>query len=667
MPSEQLPLEDPSLPAVSIYDVLAQLRSLATSTTDKGALFERLCRAWLKTDPMWVDQFDEVWLWKDWPGNEGKHDAGIDLVARNRTDGSFTAVQSKFYEENTPVSKADIDTFLSASGKSGFSSRIVITTNDTWSHHAEHAIKDQQVPVQRIGLPDLEASRVDWGQVHITSPEHLVLGKKKQARPYQVEAIQNVIDGFTEHDRGKLIMACGTGKTITSLRLSEGLVGPGGTVLYLVPSIALLSQSLREWVNDAEVPLAPLAVCSDPKVTKKAGALEDISVVDLALPATTDVDKVRRRLNEAVADKTRMTVVFSTYQSLDVVHQAVKNGGVDPFDLVLCDEAHRTTGVTLSGQDESAFVKVHDAAYLPAARRLYLTATPRLYDDATKAKAGDASAVLCSMDNEEMYGPEFHRLGFGEAVSLGLLTDYKVLVLAVDEGAVASTFQTQLADESNELALDDYAKLIGCWNGLSKRGSTEHSFADDPSPMRRAVAFTSSIKASQTLAAALPEIVANYIDTHDLDVIDDAALASGETDPTGDVVIRTAVRHVDGGMSALERNTHIDWLKDYESDTCRILSNARCLSEGVDVPSLDAVMFLSARRSVVDVVQAVDESCERRTGRSTGTSFYRSRCPPAWRPRTRCATTSGTRSSGMSSRPSAPTTSTSKRPSTRST
>jgi predicted helicase len=619
--STTAPTNGPLPPAVTVYDVLDHLRGMATSKADKGALFERLARAWFKTDPMWIDQFDEVWLWPDWPGNGGQHDAGIDLVARNRAGGSLTAIQAKFYEASTPVSKADIDTFLSASGKSDFASRIVITTNDTWSHHAEAAIKDQHIPVQRIGLPDLEASRVDWSKFSLAEPEDLTLAPKKQAHPHQTEAIDAVLAGFGSTDRGQLIMACGTGKTLTSLRLAEKLVGAGGTVLYLVPSIALLSQSLREWVSDAEVLLAPLAVCSDPKSTKKAGALEDISIVDLALPATTNPATIRERLKDAVADDTRMTVVFSTYQSLDVVHQAVSDGDIDPFDLVLCDEAHRTTGVTLSGADESAFVKVHDAAYLPATRRLYLTATPKLYDDSVKAKAGDADAILASMDDEDIYGPEFHRLGFGQAVSLGLLTDYKVLVLAVDEASIAETFQERMANADNELALDDYAKLIGCWNGLSKRGESEHTFADDPAPMRRAVAFTSSIKDSQTLAGAFPTIVDEYIDTHDLDVIDDAAIAAdGEVSDSvlEQAVIKTAVTHVDGTMSALERNAHIDWLKSGEADTCRILSNARCLSEGVDVPSLDAVMFLSSRKSVVDIVQAVGRVMRKADGKKYG-------------------------------------------------
>jgi predicted helicase len=242
----------------------------------------------------------------------------------------------------------------------------------------------------------------------------------------------------------------------------------GRSVLFLVPSISLLSQTLREWSTEAEVPLAPIAVCSDRKATARSKATsEDISAVDLALPSTTNVAVLESRLTQALGETDSMTVVFSTYQSIDVVAQAQRQGGLPPFDLIVCDEAHRTTGTTLVGEDESAFVRIHDDSYLRGAKRLYMTATPRIYDDSSKAKAGEADAVLASMDDEAVFGPELHRLGFGEAVSRDLLTDYKVLVLAVDETSVSRTFQLQLADEGNELRLDDAANNVGCWNGLA--------------------------------------------------------------------------------------------------------------------------------------------------------------------------------------------------------
>lgn len=311
------------------------------------------------------------------------------------------------------------------------------------------------------------------------------------------------------------------------------------------------------------------------------------------------------RLDDAEAETDAMTVVFSTYQSIDVVARAQRERGGE-FDLIVCDEAHRTTGTTLADEDESAFVRVHDNEYLPGALRLYMTATPRIYGDQAKAKAGQADAVVASMDNEELYGPEFHRLGFGEAVDQGLLTDYKVLVLAVDEEAVARTFQQQLSDANSELELDDAAKIVGCWNGLAKRGLTEHSFEPDTAPMRHAVAFAGTIKASKKIDALFAEISSHYVEAAGLD-------------DRGKSPLECRIQHVDGTFNALERNSRIEWLqRDPGEGSCRILTNARCLSEGVDVPALDAVMFLAPRKSPVDIVQSVGRVMRKSPGKQFG-------------------------------------------------
>jgi len=600
--------------STTVYELLDKLYYSATSEADKGSKFERLMAAYLRTDPTFADQFSDVWLWQDWPGRAGKHDTGIDLVAKDRVTANLVAVQCKFYDPAGTIAKPDVDSFLAASGKAGFAERIIVSTTDRWNANAEDAIHAQQIPVRRIGLSDLENSLIDWSQFTFDTPEALELHDRKRLRAHQLTAIEKVTAGFEMHDRGKLIMACGTGKTFTSLRLAEQLAGKGGSVLFLVPSISLLSQSLREWATEAEVPLAPFAVCSDTKVGKRSNASEDISSVDLALPATTNAAVLHDRLTQTAGDGERMRVVFATYQSIDVVAQAQAKGGLDPFDLIICDEAHRTTGATLAGEDESAFVRVHDPAYLLADRRLYMTATPGIFDDNSKAKAGQANAVLASMDDEAVYGPEFHRLGFGESVSQGLLSDYKVLVLAVDEGHVAATFQHQLADQNYELGLGDAAKIVGCWNGLAKRGITEHEFDTDAAPMRRAVAFSRSIKDSKQIERLFSDLVNQYIDTYDLDTVDDGG-DGGETEP----VLRCEVAHVDGTFNALERNRKIDWLKaDAGPSTCRILTNARCLSEGVDVPALDAVMFLNPRKSVVDVVQSVGRVMRKSPGKKYG-------------------------------------------------
>jgi predicted helicase len=458
---------------------------------------------------------------------------------------------------------------------------------------------------------DLADSSIDWSQFDLSTPEVMELKEKKRLRPHQKAALNDVRAGFATSGRGKLIMACGTGKTFTSLRIAEDLVRPGGRVLFLVPSISLLSQSLREWSIEADVPLRTFAVCSDVKVGKRYGpdASEDIPVVDLSLPATTSPEKLHAKLANQVAGADKLTVVFSTYQSIDVVAQAQKQGLPD-FDLIVCDEAHRTTGATLAGDDESAFVRVHDNTYLRAAKRLYMTATPRIYDDSSKAKAGQANAVLASMDDVSLFGPEFHRLGFGEAVSKGLLTDYKVLVLAVDEEQVSRTFQRQLADDNSELRLDDLAKIVGCWNGLAKRGHMETDFGDDDAPMTRAVAFAGTIANSKKFAEVFRSVVADYIEAHEL---------SDDEDDGTPPPLMCEVEHVDGTFNVLVRNEKLDWLKATTAPgTCRVLSNARCLSEGVDVPALDSVMFLNPRKSVVDVVQPVGRVMRKSPGKQYG-------------------------------------------------
>ncbi|GMA40853.1 DEAD/DEAH box helicase family protein [Mobilicoccus caccae] len=470
------------------------------------------------------------------------------------------------------------------------------------------------MPVTVIGLPDLEAADVDWDSFTWDRPDELpTKSDDKPLRPYQREAIAAVTEGLQAHDRGKLIMACGTGKTFTSLRLAEQIAGPGKTVLFLVPSISLLSQTLREWSAAADVPLAPIAVCSDTKATARSGATsEDIRAADLALPSTTNTDELITRIRSAQAKTDRMTVVFSTYQSIDVIHRAQQAGDLAPFDLVICDEAHRTTGAKIAGADESPFMRVHDDTYLKAAKRLYMTATPRIFGSDARSKADDHAAVIASMDDENLYGPELYRIGFGKAVEQGYLTDYRVLILTVDEKYVASNFQTELAQDG-EIQLGDAARIIGCWNGLAKHFDT--TSGESLAPMKRAVAFAPNIKTSKAIATAFPTVVDQHIDTLDTPdgPIDDADEAAASMD------LRVECRHVDGTFNALARNTALDWLKaEPEPNTCRILTNARCLSEGIDVPALDAVMFLSPRGSEVDVVQSVGRVMRTAEGKDYG-------------------------------------------------
>ena len=370
-------------------------------------------------------------------------------------------------------------------------------------------------------------------------------------------------------------MACGTGKTFTSLKIAENETNNKGLVLFLVPSIALLGQTLRSWSQQAQRPINAVCICSDGQVSKQEKKNDDdsISVLDLALPASTDTNYIVQQLIAIrKAKKEGMTVVFSTYQSIEVISKAqsqllsATNDEYGIFDLIICDEAHRTTGVTLNNSEESSFVKVHDNTFIQANKRIYMTATPRLYKDEVKAKAKENEAVLCSMDDPNMYGDEIYRIGFGEAVEKDLLTDYKVLILAVGEKDITPALQNVITNEDGTITTDDASKFVGCINALSKRilGDEGLIKASDPLPMKRAVAFCSTIKASKTTAQVFTDCKEAYMD--------DVAKQDKK------LMVDVVAHHVDGTMSATKRDEELMWLKAQpENDMeCRMLTNARC-------------------------------------------------------------------------------------------
>ncbi len=603
---------------MTVQNILEKLREKATSPRDLGNQFERLIVQYLTTDPLYKTKYSEVWLWMDWPDRDGP-DTGIDLVAKERYTGEYCAIQCKCYEPSHPLQKTDIDSFFTASGKHPFTSRLIISTTDEWGKHANKALENQRVPVVRLGVSDLARSQIDWSQFLKTN--RLGVKDKKVPRQHQKTAIKQVVEGFINADRGKLIMACGTGKTFTALRIAEDMASENGYVLFLVPSISLLSQTLREWSSETRVSLNSLTVCSDSKVNQKN---EDIHVYDLAFPATTDANQLLKQV-KSIRGNNPLTVIFSTYQSIQTIAEAQQLGLPD-FDLIICDEAHRTTGVTLEGEEGSYFVKVHNHFFIKAKKRLYMTATPRIYSDDVKAKAEENVAELCSMDDETIYGPEFHRLGFSEAVSKDLLSDYQVMILAVDESYLSRALP-ELTDEYTEIDLEDAVRIIGCWNGLSKRLATDDSANwakygasqanNDLTPMRRAVAFSRSIKDSKQITDLFLKIVNK---SHDNRRLENGSVKKYHENRANRVtLIDCDAKHVDGTFNAQQRNERLDWLKqEPPPNTCRILSNARCLSEGIDVPALDAVMFLNPRNSVVDVVQSVGRVMRKSDGKKYG-------------------------------------------------
>ena len=594
----------------ALHNLLNTYRKESKTEREKGDYFELLSIAFLKNDPVYAPQFSEVWSYSDWANQENldKRDTGIDLVAKLSDQEGYCAIQCKFYDEDHRITKKDIDSFFTASGKAPFTRRIIMdTTRADWSEHAENALNGQLIAVNRISLSDLEQSPIDWSQ--FAKDQKVTLKEKKKLREHQEKALNNVKNGLQEADRGKLIMACGTGKTFTSLKIAETLAGKGKRVLYLVPSLALMSQTVREWSNDTETPLHSFAVCSDVQVGKRKAKddLSDINAHDLAFPATTDAAKLANRIsggllgNENENDK--MTVVFSTYQSIQVISDAQNKYDMPEFDLIICDEAHRTTGATLAGEEESNFVKVHNQDYIQGKKRIYMTATPRIYHETVKTKAEEVDAVLCSMDNSELYGEILHEITFSEAVEAQLLTDYKVVVLAVNEETVSASVQKRLSNEHSELDLDDATKIIGCYRALTKLDLQDDLRADNK-PMQRAVAFCKDIKSSKLIKDEFSLVVEEYLN---------------EIDADNDNALHCEVDHVDGTYNAKEREKLIDWLNNVEdSNTCHILSNARCLSEGVDVPALDAIMFMHPRKSQIDVVQSVGRVMRKAEGKSLG-------------------------------------------------
>ena len=591
---------------MKIIEILEEFRKIFANERDKGIAFEKIVKIYLENEPKYREIIEKVWMWTDFPYRDNIGDTGIDLVAKTVYD-EYWAIQCKFYAEDHEITKGDVDTFLATSSKyfyvdcekRKYDYRLFASTTNYYSKNAEETLLDQDPPVGRISLETLLESQIDWKKY---SPVQNVieLKDKKTPRNHQNKAIKDVLYGFKKHDRGKLIMACGTGKTFTSLRIAEEQLNGTGNVLFLVPSIALASQTLTEWAAQCRYSFNAAIVCSDNKASKGEES------IDLGFPSTTDVNRLKKWADKCKYDGKEMNFIFSTYQSIDVVSNFQKMTDYH-FDIIICDEAHRTTGVTLSDEDESYFVKVHDDNFIHAKKRLYMTATPRIYGDAAKGKANSVNAELCSMDDESIYGPEFYRLSFSDAVKQDLLSDYKVLVLAVDEEYVKKELQDLLKGSNHELQLEDSVKIMGCWNGLSKNSTWDEkeNFVTDPLPMKRAVAFCNRIKDSQKLVEMFKTIQKH--------------VKEDKYNPESKNLVNIDIRHVDGSFNALEKKECINWLKeDVEDGNCRILTNARCLSEGVDVPALDAVMFLNPRSSMVDIIQSVGRVMRKAEGKKYG-------------------------------------------------
>lgn len=585
--------------------ILEELKNRGNNKSEQGTIFEDFCKMILEKSPFFADDVNEVWTWKEFPGNAGMHDTGVDLVVLDK-QGTYWAVQCKFYNRDSKVSKASIDSFISASnrpfiidGKTyNYSQRLVFSTTDDISENASGLFTT-------IGPDIIRDCGINWGNFSFDDIEKISIFSKKTPKEHQKEAIEDVMKGFETNDRGRLVMACGTGKTFTSLEIVESLYKKFSAdtkndfksfnVLYLVPSIALLSQTIVEWKTQQTfgAHVRTFGVCSDQTAgqTKRNRKDADEILVKMPIPATTDIQRIQK---EYTSKRCGVNIFFSTYQSIDVISNLAKACNIT-FDIAVCDEAHRTIGsYKASGEDLSNFVKIHKDSFVPCKKRLYMTATQKIYSTSAKQDAKDGGYEVYSMDDESIYGPLFHYLSFGEAVSKGLLTDYRLVVLTIRKKDVVKLKLPQTAFAN----LDDASRIVGSLSALSKIPSdlNPNEFKLDPKPMKRAVAFCSTIAQAKSIAESYNHLKDNN--------------CLGKDFMKGQGFVIPMAKLITGQDNTKEKNKMLDWLRGIgnntiEDGTCHILANARCLSEGVDVPSLDSIIFMAKKRSQVDIIQAV--------------------------------------------------------------
>lgn len=552
------------------------LKSLDADAGKRGKQFEYFVKWFLKNDPQWSTQVDEIWLWEEWPHRWGP-DCGIDLVFRHK-DGQIWAVQSKCYDPKYNITKHDVDKFLSESNRAGIDKRLLIATTDGLGANAKQVCDAQDKKVVRYLLSHFEDADIEYpnslAELNKAKPK-----TKHPRRPYQIQAIEAIKSGFADADRGQLIMACGTGKTYTTLWIKEELNAQ--STLVLLPSLGLLSQTLHEWTAARNIDFAVLCVCSDESVGKKSSDEAVHDIADLAFPVTSDPAEITKFLNQSGPK-----VVFSTYQSSNLIADAQGDHKVPPFNLAIADEAHRC-----AGDKAGNFATILDGQRIRADKRLFTTATPRTYSTSLKKGAEGRGIEIVGMDNEEVFGKQLYTLNFGQAIKDGWLTDYRVLIVGIDSPMIASYIENREFVKT-ETGLEKDAETLAAQVALLK--------AMKDFDLHRMISFHSKVKRADEFAKDLIE-VAKWINP--------------EHRPTGEL----KADFVSGEMPTFTRRQKLAMLKNAKDNERALLTNARCLSEGVDVPSLDGVAFIDPKGSQVDIIQAVGRAIRLSPNKQAGT------------------------------------------------
>ena len=549
---------------------------LITDIRDKGndgKAFELFCKWFLQNDSIWKTQVKKVWLWDDWPENWGR-DKGIDLIFEHR-NGQIWAIQAKCYDSVYNITKEDVDKFLSESNRPAIHKRLLIGTTNGLGANAIEVMEGQEKPVKRYLLDDFENSAVNYPKSisDLSQPAKIIAPDRD--RKYQQNAVSEVIKKFKVHDRGQLIMACGTGKTFVTLWIKEKMAAE--TTLVLLPSLGLLSQTLFEWTKNSSRPFEVLCVCSDKTVGKEERE-EDINITDAAFDVTSDVTEIA-----SFFKTTGEKVIFCTYQSSELIGEAQ---GKNVIDLVVCDEAHRCAGAA-----SAKFTKVLNDDFIRSKKRLFTTATPRLFSDRVTKAAERAGDVIYGMDDEQIFGPEFFNYSFAEAIEQKWLTDYQVLVIAVDEPLVQKYVETRELIKINDAYQIDAASLAAKIALI--KATNEYD-------LKRVISFHNRVKAAKDFSAKFFEV-----------------LTCTKTDkkPPGKIY----TDYVSGDMSSRQRRNKLKIMKDLSISDRVFISNAKCLSEGVDVPSLDGVAFIEPKGSQIDIIQALGRVLRLHLSKEKGT------------------------------------------------
>ena len=584
----------------SAGEILKRIRAESRDESEKGRWFEQLfMRIALQQAEF---EIDDVWRWPDWPEREALtgldgRDIGIDLVAR-RTTGEWVAIQCKCYEEGHTLGKGEIDKFLGGSQQEIYQLRWIVATC-RWGPNAEKAIHNANPQVTQVDFREY---------LNVQVEEQDSVRPIQDPWPLQLDAIEDTVTGLSNHERGRLVMACGTGKTFTSLRIAEQVVEDGQRILFAAPTIALVSQARREWLRQTTRKLECLVVCSDPTAGGR-NENEDIRISELECPVTTDPAKIAATLTGPGPTR----VVFCTYHSLGRVTEAQEIHNAPEFELAIADEAHRTTGALIGERRSNGFRKVdfqefHDEERLRARKRLYMTATPRIYTQRSKRKLAEQGIEVVDMGDLSVYGPQFHHLPFSQAVEHNMLSDYRVIVLGVSSASVTPGLRRRLEDlettskQKNPPTTNEMTRVLGV--SLAVNGVTEGTVLEQPGKLPRTIAFANSIARSKWYADALTESEVLRATTR--------RMKDGRA-------MKVTANHLDASNSALQRNLELRALAQVNrEDECRLVCNVKLFTEGVDVPQLDAVAFLDPRDSQVDVVQAVGRVMRKAPGKRFG-------------------------------------------------